>query len=281
MRILYLTVIGSDVFDADRARILDAARSQDTTVDVISLPPDRPKHVEYHAYEAMIVPDIVRHAYAARESYDAMAISCFYDPALREAREIAGQMIVTAPCESATTIAKTLGNSFSILAGRRKWISKMRENVRLYGYEHALASIRPVELGVHDFHGANDTRARLLEVGRQCVEEDGAEVVVLGCGALYGFEVRMQDELGVPVIDAVRAVFKYAEFLADGARRFGWYPSQRWGNEPPPEEEVAGWGLFRDPPPIGARTDGRPPSTPGKPREPIGDRGSGGGDRRL
>ncbi len=62
MRILYLTVIGSDVFDADRARILDAARGQDTTVDLISLPPDRPKHVEYHAYEAMIVPDIVRHA---------------------------------------------------------------------------------------------------------------------------------------------------------------------------------------------------------------------------
>ncbi len=253
MRILYLTTIGTDVFNADRARILDAARRPDTTVDLISLPADRPQHLEYHAYEAMIVPDIVRHAHAARDSYDAMAISCFYDPGLREAREISGDMIVTAPCESATTIAKTLGNTFSIIVGHRKWIPKMRENVRLYGYDHALASLRSIDLGVHDFHGANDTAERLLEVGRQCVEEDGAEALVLGCSAIFGFHETMQRALGVPVIDSLQASFKYAEFLADTAQRFGWRQSRRWGSAPPPDDEIAQWGLFDAPPPVGAR----------------------------
>ncbi|MFQ5971311.1 MAG: aspartate/glutamate racemase family protein [Alphaproteobacteria bacterium] len=253
MRILYLTAIGTDVFNDDRARILDAARRPDTDVDLISLPADRPQHLEYHAYEAMIVPDIVRHAYAARDTYDAMVISCFYDPALREAREISGNMIVTAPCESATTIAKTLGNTFSIIVGQSKWIPKMRENVRLYGYDHALASLRPIDVGVHDVHGANDTSERLLEVGRKCVEEDGAEALVLGCSAIFGFHETMQQELGVPVIDALQASFKYAEFLADTAQRFGWRPSRRWGNAPPPDEEIARWGLFSGTPPVGAR----------------------------
>jgi len=55
----------------------------------------------------------------------------------------------------------------------------------------------------------------------------------------------MQKELGVPVIDAIQAPFKYAEFLVDMAQRFGWYPSRMWGSESPPEKEVEGWGLFR------------------------------------
>ena len=32
------------------------------------------------------------------------------------------------------------------------------------------------------------------------------------------------------------------------AERFGWYPSRRWGSEPPPEEEIRAWGLFNPPP---------------------------------
>jgi hypothetical protein len=28
------------------------------------------------------------------------------------------------------------------------------------------------------------------------------------------------------------------------AERFGWYPSRVGGSEPPPREEVDGWGLF-------------------------------------
>jgi allantoin racemase len=55
----------------------------------------------------------------------------------------------------------------------------------------------------------------------------------------------MQNELGVPVIDAVLAPFKYAEFLAELAGRFGWFPSRMWGSQAPPAEEVTGWELFR------------------------------------
>ena len=77
-----------------------------------------------------------------------------------------------------------------------------------------------------------------MEEGRKAVEEDGAEVLILGCTAEYGFYETMQSELGVPVVDAVLAPFKYAEFLADLAQRFGWYPSRMWGSEAPPEGEL-------------------------------------------
>ena len=246
MRILWINPVGTEIFDADTLKLLDRARHTDTQVEVVSLPADRPRHLEYHAYEALVLADIVRLAFQASGQYNAIVIGCFYDVGLRETREVSQHAVVTAPCQSATAIASNLGNTFSILVGRRKWIPKMRENVRIYGHGHRLVSMRPVELGVHDFQVDHQrTCDRLLSEGRKAVREDGAEVIILGCTAEYGFHEQMQNELGVPVIDAVLAPFKYAEFLAELAQRFGWYPSRMWGSEAPPEEELAAWGLLR------------------------------------
>ena len=242
MHILWINPVGTEVFDADTLRILNAAKLDGTQVDVVSLPADRPKHLEYHAYEALVVADIVRLTRKAADRCDAVVIGCFYDVGLREAREVSGRAIVTAPCQSATAIASNLGNTFSVLVGRRKWIPKMRENVHLYGHGRRLVSMRPLDLGVHDFQADHDrTCDRLLTEGRKAVQEDGAEVIILGCTAEYGFYKEMQEALGVPVIDAVLAPFKYAEFLADLVGRFGWHPSRMWGSEAPPQGEVIAW----------------------------------------
>lgn len=257
MRILWIDPIGTDVFTPDVLKILEEAKREGTHVDALSLPPDRPPHLEYHAYEGLVVADIVRITFEASRDYDAMVIGCFYDVGLREAREVSRKAIVTAPCQSATAIASNLGNTFSVLVGRRKWIPKMSENIRLYGHGHRLASMRPLGLGVHDFQtDPGRTCDRLLSEGRLAVEQDGAEVLILGCTAEYGFHRRMQEELGVPVIDAVTAPFKYAEFLADLAGRFGWHPSRAGGSESPPRHELEAWGLFDRPAPVGTRLPG-------------------------
>jgi allantoin racemase len=245
MRILFINPVGTDALDLDTARILGESRRPDTQVDVISLPEGRPRHLEYHAYEASVVGDIVRTVYQCADRYEAFVIGCFYDVGLREAREVSGRAVVTAPCQAALAFASQLGNTFSILVGRRKWMPRMRENVRSYGYGHAMASMRPLELGVSDFQADHQrTCDRLLTEGRRAVEEDGAEVLILGCTAEYGFYGMVQQELGVPVIDAVLAPFKLAELLAETATRFGWYPSRKWGSQAPPEQEVKAWHLF-------------------------------------
>ena len=120
MHILWINPVGTEVFDADTLRILNAAKLDGTQVDVVSLPADRPKHLEYHAYEALVVADIVRLTRKAADRCDAVVIGCFYDVGLREAREVSGRAIVTAPCQSATAIASNLGSTFSVLVGRRR-----------------------------------------------------------------------------------------------------------------------------------------------------------------
>ena len=143
-------------------------------------------------------------------------IGCFYDTGLRPAREVTSRLAVAAPCEAALHIASTLGDSFSVVVGRRKWVPEMRDNVIRYGYGNRLASFKVLELGVHDFQAdPAETHRRIASAGREAVELDGAEVVALGCTAEFGFFEQLQNELGVPVIDATVAPFKYAELLGD------------------------------------------------------------------
>lgn len=247
MRILWIDPIVEDrYYVAALRRALDEARRPDTKFEIISLPAGAaPRHLRYHAYEALIMGEIVKTVYRRAADFDAFIIGCFYDLALREAREVSGQAIVTTPCESSIAIAGQLGNTFSVLVGADKAIPKMRENIRAYGMGHRLMSMRPLNMGVLEFQ-AQEARAleAMLREGRRAVEEDRAEVIVLGCSAEVGFHRVLQAELGVPVIDSALAPFKYAEFLAETARRFGWHPSRRWGSEPPPDEEIEEWGLF-------------------------------------
>ena len=225
MRIVWIDPIVEDkpYVGALRAA-LDEARRPDTDFEIISLPEGlAPRHLRYHAYEALDIGEIVTAVYRLASDTDAFIIGCFYDLALREAREVSGKAIVTAPCESSIAIAAQLGNTFSVLVGADKAIPKMRENIRAYGLEHRLMSMRPLNMAVLEFQAeAERTMEAMLREGRKAVEEDRAEVIVLGCSAEVGFHRRLQDELGVPVIDSALAPFKYAELLAETATRFGW-----------------------------------------------------------
>jgi len=242
-RILWINPLGTSVFDATIGAELNRVKRPTTEVEVRSLKRG-PHHLEYHAYEAWVTPDVLTTVVAAeREGFDAAVIGCFYDTGLRPARELTSRLAVAAPCESAVHIASTLGDSFSVIVGRRKWVPEMRDNVTRYGYRERLASFKVVELGVHDFQSdPRRTEERLTQAARDAVANDGAEVVVLGCTAEYGFFESLQDEIGVPVVDATVAPFKYAEMLADVAQ-LGWRPSKIGGFATPPSKELEAFGL--------------------------------------
>jgi len=244
MKILWINPVGTADFDAPIGEFLSGAKTPGTEIDVVSLPRG-PLHLEYHYYEALILADTLHEIRRAElAGYDAAVIGCFYDPGLREAREIAERLVVTAPAESAMHIATTLGHSFSIIVGRKKWIPKMHENVVKYGFKEQLASFKSVDLGVYDFQkDKKETARRLKAAAREAVEDDGAEVIVLGCTIEFGFYRELQEEFGVPVIDAVLAPLKYTEFLVELRDRFGWKASKVYGYQSPPLEEIQGWKL--------------------------------------
>ncbi len=237
-KIVFINPVGSSDFDQPVRKFLLDYKRQETELEVISLEKG-PPHLEYHSYEALIGPELLEliRAYD-RQNYAAAVIGCFYDPFLREAREVSRQMNVTAPAEASMLLASSLANKFSIIVGRDKWIPKMEENVHQYGYKNKLASFRSVGLGVLDFHQDEElTASRLLAEAKAARDQDKAEAIILGCTIQFGFYQKMQRELNIPVIDAVLSSFKYAELLADVKESMHWTPSKVYGFEAPPETD--------------------------------------------
>jgi len=244
MKLLWINPVGTSLFDAPIQEFLEKAKAEGTELHTVSLSRG-PSHLEYHYYEALVLADTLHEVRRAEvEGDDAAVIGCFYDPGLREAREITERLVVTAPAEAAMHIAATLGHTFSIIVGRKKWIPKMHENVVKYGFEKHLASFKSVDLGVYDFQKDKaETARRLKAAAKEAVEVDRAEVIILGCTIEFGFYRELQEELGVPVIDAVLAPLKYAEFLVELRDRFGWSHSKVYGYQSPPLEEIRDWKL--------------------------------------
>eukprot|EP00005_Dracoamoeba_jomungandri_P007518 CAMPEP_0174269338 /NCGR_PEP_ID=MMETSP0439-20130205/40712_1 /TAXON_ID=0 /ORGANISM="Stereomyxa ramosa, Strain Chinc5" /LENGTH=232 /DNA_ID=CAMNT_0015358067 /DNA_START=36 /DNA_END=730 /DNA_ORIENTATION=- len=228
LNIAWINPVGTSAWDQIFVDQIEKIKRPNTTVEVFSLVEEgRPKHLEFQAYDGIIVADTVRvvQEISKEDKFDAIVVGCFYDPGLRECQEVSGRAVVTGPCIACCSIAASLGNTFSLIVGRQKWIPKMRENVILYGHQHRLASVRHVDMGVLEFQKDHDlTCDKLMEAGRKAVEEDGAEVLILGCTIEFGFYQTMQEKLGVPVLDALVGGLKYSEMLGESNKHFGWGP---------------------------------------------------------
>jgi allantoin racemase len=81
------------------------------------------------------------------------------------------------------------------------------------------------------------TRRRLAEEAENALERDGAEVIVLGCGGLGGFDKVLQSRLNVPVIDGIVAAVKMAEACCD----YGVQTSKKNAFAQPRPKPIEGW----------------------------------------
>lgn len=243
-RVLWINPLGTDAFDADMQAVFEAEKMPGTEVEVRSLERG-PHHIEYHYYGALVMPDVLHMLrQAEQEGFDAAVVGCFYDPGLKEAREVVTTMPVVFPAETCSYLAATMADKFSVLVGRRKWVPAMREVIERYGLGGKLSSFKVLELGVLDFQkDPPETERRMVALAREAVEQDGAEAIILGCTAEFGFAQALQAEIGVPVLDATVTPFKFAEFKADLRKRYGWAASKRGGFESPRTSEIEGWGL--------------------------------------
>lgn len=208
-----------------------------TIVDVMEQPFETP-HLEYEFYEHIFIHRIIeRVVNAEKEGYDAVVIPCFYDPGLRETRELV-KMPVVGVCEASLHVASMISaGKFSILVGRRKWIPKMAENAKNYGFGSRIASWRLLNLTVPEMRDERKTQEAILREAKRAVEDDLAECVVLGCTGMAGQAAQAQSELGVPVLDPMLMGLKMAELRAALWKKLGISHSKVGGYEPPPPDE--------------------------------------------
>lgn len=254
IKLRWLNPISLPNYDQPIGEMINKITYSTTQVEVVSLNNEiKMDNLEYRFYESLVWGDIVRVAQEADNTeVDAMVIGCFYDPALEDCREICQNTIVVAPCQASMQIASNVANKFSVIVGQVKWIEQMTERAHRYGFQNYLASMRSIDIAANALQCDTEyTTARIIEEGRKAMEEDHAEALILGCTCNFGLAEKVQDILGIPVIDPLIAAVKMAENLATIKQDFGLKPSNKWSSQAPPENEMIKFGLNKYPTPIG------------------------------
>lgn len=193
-----------------------AAKKADTVI-VCTNPPHGPTCVEGASDAVISTYYLLQEVKKSEEEggYDAYVIACFGDPGVDAIREITDKPVVGV-AEAAFHMSAFLGAKFSVVSTLPRMRKDMEDRIRRHGGESRLASIRTPNLPVLAFHddyeGAKKT---LINAAREAVQDDLAEVIILGCAGMSGFADEVSREVGVPVIDTVMAAVKIAENLVD------------------------------------------------------------------
>ena len=149
------------------------------------------------------------------EKYDAIVIACFSDPGLDSAKEISDIPVIGIE-EATLHIASMLGHKFSVMTGMSRRIPTREWHAVLRGVTSTYASSPALDMSVLEMdENPAKAKARIIEAARKAVEVDRAEVIVLGCAGLAGYQKDIEQELGVIVLDPSSVALKIAEAIVD------------------------------------------------------------------
>jgi Asp/Glu/hydantoin racemase len=170
--------------------------------------------------DRMISLQIVDNAVAAqRQGYDAVAISCFFDPGLREARSLVDIPVVSL-CETSLFVGTTMGGRFGLIGLGPEQVFVLDELAARYGATGRIAATLPMSPAVTEddlesvHGGGGDLVERVEAVARQAVAM-GADMIIPAEGVLNTALMRrgVKTLAGVPVLDAYGTLLYYAEML--------------------------------------------------------------------
>jgi allantoin racemase len=215
MKIMVINANTSESFTDHIREELERVKRSDTELTVLS--PERgPETIESAYDEAMAIPpilDLVKKA--NKERYDAVIIGCFSDPGLEAAKEISTIPVIGIE-EATIHLAAMLGAKFSIFTPKRERIPSKKAHIHMRGLDYYLASVRGLGLSVAETdRDPEGTKARVLAEARKAAEEDGAEVIILGCTGMAGYSSQIESKLNVKVLDPTAVALKVAEAMVD------------------------------------------------------------------
>ena len=187
----------------------------DTVIEAVS-PAWGPASIEGHLEEELAAVATLETIAERVGSFDGVVLACYGDPGLYAAREISPVPVIGI-AEASMLMACTVAHSFSIVSTLHRVKPVLEDLVRKYGLEARCASVRTTPLAVLDIDRDPDAaNPKIIAEGRRAVEEDGAEAILLGCAGMGVLDDRrVQEVLGVPVIDGVVAAVKLLEGLGD------------------------------------------------------------------
>ncbi|MDG2242720.1 MAG: aspartate/glutamate racemase family protein [Rhodospirillaceae bacterium] len=157
-------------------------------------------------------------AKAEGEGFSAVCINSMSDSGLKGLRSRLS-IPVFGPCHTSFLTACMLGKTFSVLTMWEEWVHMYEKTLKEEGLEHRCASIRAI--GVRPdtqelLVGKEDIVFEKLEsAGHAAIQEDGADVLILGSTTMHQSHAYLHDRMPVPVINPGVVAFKLCEMFLD------------------------------------------------------------------
>jgi allantoin racemase len=183
-----------------------AASAIDVEVDAVC-PANGPQSIEGRFDEIVSAYWTLDCVMQVVDRYDGVVVACYGPHAaiegIREATDVPTMGIM----EASILYALPLGSCFGIVTTSPRWKPLLEEGVKLLGVESRCACVRSSGLAVLDLDRLprEEVCARLADEACAAVEQDGAEVVLLGCAGMAGLQEAVASAVHVPVVDAVWA----------------------------------------------------------------------------
>ena len=163
--------------------------------------------------ESVTLP--LRRLVAGSNEVDAFVIACYSDPGLHVCREATSRPVFGIN-EAGVLTALARAERFGVIAIGQRSIRRHLRYMRQMGLLTRFAGERPLDMSVAETAAGEKTLDRMIEVGKELRDEDGADVIVMGCAGMARHRQPLEAALGVPVIDPTQA----AVTMAVGAVQF-------------------------------------------------------------
>lgn len=170
--------------------------------------PGAPEYIDYYTDQALAAPGMMQIVRDNEKDFDAFVVACHCDPNLDLLKQITDRPVVGIG-EASMKIASMLGHSFSVVSAGKHSIPNKEAVIRKYHLEGCCASVR----GPKDDFDDPTVEGPYLSTAQVALEEDLAEVIVLGCAGFAGMAEKLSAKLGVPVLDGIVCGLMVAEGL--------------------------------------------------------------------
>jgi allantoin racemase len=175
------------------------------------------------------------------ETFDAVVLAGYGEHGREGVQELVDVPVLDI-AECSAHVAMMIGRRYGVVTTLQRSVAAIEDRLLLAGVAAHCSGVRATGLGTADLDSdPARTVAAVVEQARLAVERDGAEVVCLGCGGMAGLDTTVSEQVGVPVVDGVRAGVRIAEALVG----MGLRTSKVGAYAPPAGNPMTAWPLSR------------------------------------
>ena len=183
------------------AAAIDPLRSFGIPIRCLTLS-EGPPGIESQQADLTIAPMLA--LAAAQKDAAGYVIACFGDPGLHALRDQTALPVVGIQ-EASVMTALSLGQRFGVIAILPASIPRHLRAFGAMGVMDRLAGDRALGLGVADLADDSKSRAAMIETGKRLRDEDGANVLIMGCAGMARYRAPLEQATGLPVVEPTQA----------------------------------------------------------------------------